>query len=464
MLAVMIRLAVLVIIVAALPCCKELNPAYCNTHTDQRCGTDASTIEDSSTVADVPPVEAPCTNNLGCKLATAPACDLSGGDGVCVVCTATDHQLCTGTTPVCNTSHTCEACDSNADCPLSDLCLPTGACAAETDIAYVVAGSPANTVCSKATPCPLIMNGLTAVTGGTPRPYVKVSGSFDEGVTIDHSVIMLAAPGAQLTRTSDGAIVTVNNASVVEINDLIITKSKAGAGVFTTGTAAVTLKRVTVSENNGSGITCGGQSLIVAGSSLTKNEQAGVECSGGSLTVTGSTISANRGGGITAVTGSFDITNNFIVENGDRSSAVVGGVFLEPSPSTTNRFEFNTVADNHIRDSISAPAGGVACNVAAFTAPNNILARNDVNGDVSRSNANFAGPCTYPTSTIATAVPMLQFVAPDADPPNYHIQTGSVAIGLATTPTTVVVDFDGQPRPGATANDQGADELVAPGQ
>jgi len=437
--------------------CEKKDTLFCDTHPQSA----MCFVEPDARID--PDAPGPCENNAGCKLATAPVCDLSGGDGVCVVCTATDHQLCTGTTPICNTGHTCEACDSNADCPLSDLCLPTGACAAETDIAYVVAGSPANTMCSKAMPCPQIMNGLTAVTGGAPRPYVKVSGSFDEEVTIDHSVIILAAPDAQLTRTSDGAIVTVNNASVVEIDDLIITKSKSGSGLVTTGMAAVTLKRVTLSENKGNGITCAGQSMVVSGSTVTKNEQTGIDC-GGTLTVTGSMISDNQAGGIIAVGGSFEITNNFIVENGDKDDSLVGGAVLNPLSGTTNHFEFNTVVDNHVKISGLAKAGGVDCEIAGFLAPNNIIARNDVNANVNASNANFAGPCTYPTSTLATDVPMLHFVEPTANPRNYHIQAGSVAIGNATTLTTVVVDFDGQSRPTGDANDQGADELVGPGQ
>lgn len=65
----------------------------------------------------------------------------------------------------------------------------------------------------------------------------------------------------------------------------------------------------------------------------------------------------------------------------------------------------------------------------------------------------------YPTSTIDQAVTALKFRIPDRSPYDYHIQPGSSAIGKATTPSSVTVDFDNQPRP-ANASDQGADQYT----
>jgi hypothetical protein len=129
------------------------------------------------------------------------------------------------------------------------------------------------------------------------------------------------------------------------------------------------------------------------------------------------------------------------------------------STSTTgNRFEFNTVVDNGIRTN-PLSAGGVVCSVTAFTAPNNIIARNFVNNDPGQTNSNTIGLCTYPTSAIATTVSALHFVSPDTSPLDYHLQPASSAVDQATTATSITVDVDGDHRPQGVANDQGADEF-----
>jgi hypothetical protein len=53
----------------------------------------------------------------------------------------------------------------------------------------------------------------------------------------------------------------------------------------------------------------------------------------------------------------------------------------------------------------------------------------------------------------------LNFVSPDIAPHNYHIQRGSSAIDLATTPSTLAVDIDGDSRPQGNGRDRGADEV-----
>ncbi|MBC7974885.1 MAG: right-handed parallel beta-helix repeat-containing protein [Myxococcales bacterium] len=373
-----------------------------------------------------------------------------------------------GTKPACNTDFACEACDSAADCPESDICLPSGACAAETDVAYVVAGGADNPTCSKAAPCSKLASGLAAVTGATPRPFLKTKGSFDEAVVIARNVTILAEPGTKLTRNTDGAILTINGTSVVEINDLEIHDSNAGTdpGINIGGTSELTLKRVTVSENRGNGITCQGKSLTVFGSKIVDNEGQGISSTVCKLTLSSSTIAFNTLGGITVNGGSFDITNNFVFENGDRTTALAGGAQLFPMAGTTNRFEFNTVVDNHVRANIAAPAAGVVCDIAGFTAPNNIIVGNDINGDELGVNANIVATamCSFPSSTIAGLpedIAALMFVS-ERDPRNYRLKAGSSAIGTATTPSTVTVDFDGDARPQGTGADRGADELKAP--
>jgi uncharacterized repeat protein (TIGR01451 family) len=99
----------------------------------------------------------PCNGDFGsgasaaCPTASAPACEPSGA---CGQCSATDLNLCTGTTPTCNTTtFTCAACNgdngsgSTRACPSpSDpACEPTGACGqcSATDHDLCVGTTPA---------------------------------------------------------------------------------------------------------------------------------------------------------------------------------------------------------------------------------------------------------------------------------------------------------------------------------
>ena len=66
----------------------------------------------------------------------------------------------------------------------------------------------------------------------------------------------------------------------------------------------------------------------------------------------------------------------------------------------------------------------------------------------------------YPSSRIQNNVTELMFEHPD--PPgtlSYNLLLGSAAIDQATTPSDIVVDFEGQPRPSGPGKDIGADEL-----
>ena len=445
-----------IISLVAIVACEKNDPLFCQTNpTAAQC--------EMMMPIDAPPIDTPpsCTDNTGCKLATAPVCDLSGSISACVECTAIDHMLCVDTKPICGTAETCEGCKSHGDCTASGVCLASGACADEGDVAYVDRFGPATTGCTKASQCNRIASALATQTAlGMPRPYLKIKGAIVEAVAISRDVTVFAEPGASVTRDTDGAVVSVSGTSVVEIDDLTVTgsSSNGGPGILTSDTTALTVKRVTLSKHKGNGISCAGKSLTVSGSTFSENGLFGIECTTGSVTVSSSTFAKNAAGGLLAAGGSFDITNSFLYDNGDKDNGLVGGVSLDPQAGTMNRFEFNTVVDNHVKNFVAAPSAGVVCDVAALIAPNNIIARNDIHGDVNPANANTAGRCTYPTSAITTSVVGLRFVAPDAAVRDYHLNAGSTAIGAATTATTVTNDFDGDVRPQGATRDQGADE------
>jgi hypothetical protein len=380
---------------------KELNPKFCAAHPDDsRCRGDASQS---------------CSSTAQC---TAPlVCDV-GGTNTCVQCTPEEDDACTGATPVCGDDRTCRGCTAHAECGGSDACLPSGACADPAQVAYVkpmVLGGSDNPNCTLAMPCTKVTSALQ-----TGRAYVKIAGTNDEGGTISidsRNVMLLAERDAKLTRTSIGLHVQISGTSEVEIYDLEISGALGTQGIgisMPPGNAAkLTLRRVKLLNNQGGGISVSG--------------------------------------------GTFNITNSFIVRNGDELAGTFGGLSLGIATPGNNRLEFNTIVDNKA----AINSAGVVCNVPAFMAPNNIVARNNLAGSTTAPGAQTTvGGCTYPSSRIQNDVSGLMFEHPD--PPgtlSYKLLLGSAAIDQATTPSDIVEDFEGQPRPSGPGKDIGADEL-----
>ncbi len=379
-----------------------------------------------------------CATDDDCAAPTG-ACDVPSG--VCVECTADDATACTGTTPVCADTLTCAGCTAHADCAGSDVCLPSGACAAEADVAYV-APTGSGAACSKALPCATLAAAIA-----TSKPTVKFASGIvkDAATTVitGRAVTLVAAPDAILDRDGDGPILDVQGAGAnVEIYDLAITGASGPTDAIgirllaNGGTPQLTLERVKVSGNQGAGITT----------------------SGGTLTITRSTLSENADGGLATTTpGVVTLTHNFIYRNGNPTTATVGGALLRPM--TGSKVEFNTIVDNQA-DQASLSAGGWLCDTVGFMAPGNLVFRN-VGGPAGTTQT--IGSCALGNSfsqaaAIGDNTPM--FVSPNVTPLDYHL--------TAATPTSIRdaagactgTDVDGQPRPSGGACDLGADELV----
>ncbi|MEJ7602517.1 MAG: right-handed parallel beta-helix repeat-containing protein [Kofleriaceae bacterium] len=259
-------------------------------------------------------IDAPraCASNDECSGGT-PVCD-TAGSMTCVQCLPEQAQACSGTTPTCGDDQSCRGCAAHTECAISNACLPDGACAAEGEVAYVGGpGATDNETCTMLVPCTKAMKALAR-----GRPYVLFAGTTDEGSAVvvieDQNVILLAKPGAKLTRTFDGIILEIKGTSQVTIYDLEIS---GGAGTTGTGVVlqlggapTVSLLRATIAGNSG----------------------GGVLAYGGSLKVSQSTISDNRRGGVYVREALFDLTNNFIVHNGNQTTSPFGGVHLSAAP------------------------------------------------------------------------------------------------------------------------------------
>jgi hypothetical protein len=387
-----------------------------------------------------------------------PICD--SGRGECVQCT---HSVptCGGITPICR-DYTCQPCTTQGECDLraclpdgscanctkhgecdSGACLPDGSCGSETNIAYVDPSGTDNTMCTRAMPCRLVSKALA-----TNRSHVRFTGTTDEAVIVDNgrTVTFLAEPGAKLTSTIGmGAIVTVKgNGTSLAVYDLSISDSSLiGVSVpASSGNPIVTLNRVRVMNNQGSGIST----------------------NGGVLTLSQSEIYNNASGGVIVQNfGQFDITNNFIAYNG-RPTIPVGGVYFYQTNDGIRRFEFNTVTSNSVN---TGSVGGVACFsvIQQVTFSNDIIYNNlqggggggQVNGP--SSNCLFAysdiGPDPGAGVGNINADPL--FINPQQR--NFHLIAGSPVRDAADPNSTLAVDFDGEGRPQGTRRDIGADEV-----
>lgn len=383
-----------------------------------------------------------CTSNAQCSGAT-PVCDVSGTK-TCVQCTTDDTNACTGTTPVCGADHTCQACTMHSQCTASNVCLPDGSCSDGMNVAYV-ASTGSGSACTKAMPC-----GTLAAALATNKPIIKIAAGVvkDPNATtsIDgKAVTIFADPGAQLDRDGDGPILEVKSANAdVKIYDLEITGASGTAGangidlVPNGGSPKLTLTRVKVTLNQGTGISA----------------------TGGNLTVTQSNISGNTGGGVSISSAQFDITNSVIAKNGSVSSTF-GGVLLNGTNTGTRRLEFNTITAN---GGSSGNVTGVTCVLVnqPVTFSNNIVYANQVSG--AGTQVGGGGMCSFaysdigpdPSSGTGNINADPKFV--NANQGDYHLMASSPCKDVADPAATLDVDIDGDARPQGSRRDMGADE------
>jgi hypothetical protein len=436
------------------------NPLYCEDHVLHNCELPPDSVDGQSGCISNEQCTAPAVCNTAtsvcvqctadqpaaCKGAT-PVC---GAENTCVQCTAAQPGACIGVTPICNAeSNQCEKCTAHAQCATSSVCLPDGACADPTTVAYVQERGSGGAAggCSLASPCGTLADAIQ-----TNRPFIKIAaGTIADNklTTIDgKSVTILADAGAKLDRTNDGTLLEVrNNGADVRIFDLEITggtgmATDAAISIPAGGSPRLTLTRVRVEHNQGVGI------LV----------------SSGTLTLSQCTVSHNDGGGISISSAQFDIANNFIVENGG-SGATLGGVKVDaigvnaPPP---HRIDFNTIAAN------LGPGGvnlGISCGtvLTLLTFSNNIVYGNIVSGGGAQvgNGVNCAtsysdiGPDGMTGTGNINADPLFVSVTNS----NFHLTSASMAKDKADPAATLGVDVDGDIRPQGQHSDMGADEV-----
>lgn len=381
-----------------------------------------------------------CESQADCTEPSKAVCDLEGSR-VCVQCTETMKDACTGDTPVCG-GNSCRGCTADAECGADGVCLPTGACTTADKVAFVSQQGRDNAMCTKAAPCAKVSSALAL----TPsRTFIHVTGTIDDTVTIaGGNFTLFGAANARLTSTTGGTALTMHGRSEVEIQNLEIYQV-AGDGISMSGSS----------------------SLSMTSSKVTGSSGVGIRMDRGVLKLHRSLIEGNRGGGLVLIDAKFEIVNNVITSNGGSSSNIGGAVFVQNSDTATgNVFELNTVAKNLVTGA-TLPAG-VRC--VGLTAPvklsSNIVHSNGqfdngINGVQVTSDPNCTwtysniGPMGVSGTTNLSADPM--FVNFEGN--NFHLGPSSPARDKADPASTVTIDFDGDARPQGPALDIGADEI-----
>ncbi len=370
--------------------CEKTNPYYCPNAVDNNCATGG--------------IDAPSNTSCAVTACATGVCDTVSGD--CVQCTATQSAACTMTTPVCGSDNTCGACTSHSQCTSSHACLPDGSCGAD-NVAYVASsqlGGTSNSVCTVAMPCSSVASALA-----TAKPYIKISGTIDEAVSIDSTdVTIIADAGAILQRTgSSGAVLQLTGTSHVTIYDLSIMNavSSTGIGVYVPGTASgtLTLDRVIVANNGGHGI----------------------DVSGGKITMSRCVVSGNTNGGA-YIAADFNITNSLFVANGGGLSTT-GGLTLGPATSNY-AFQFNTVADN-LSSTGTVASRGLNC-VTPVTMSNIIATGNQSASNCAYTYSLFDTSASVTGTNMTTANPQFRNTDPSSPAATdfYRIASNSPAV------------------------------------
>lgn len=399
--------------------CTKPNPNYCEANPEKDCRIDASTR---------------CETHADCGAST-PVCEPI--NGTCVQCTRDRADACIGTAPFCDDNSTCRGCKAHAECD-SLACLPTGACGT-SQVAYVDPQGNQNAICSVGQPCSTIAAALM-----TQLPYIKIHGVLDERVTIlDRNVTLLADPGATLTASTIGPIITIDGGSDVSIYDLTVRGAlgtNMGWGIYvrepTSGIVLPTLnlERVVIRESRLEGIA----------SSLSSTVRMS-KC----------VVTGNHGGGAMLL-GSYDVSNSLFVVNGAAGSST-GGLFLQGKPGST--FHFNTVADN-VSDSTQNANSGINC-ATPIPTTNNIIANNLISPNCSPDYSLLdlgGGPAAH--NRFGNPQFKNRNYASTLSPDYYRITDSSPAIDGADPASSVHTDIDGDSRPNGSAPDMGADEYA----
>jgi len=387
-----------------------------------------------------------CLGDEECtRFADTPRC---AADGTCQACRPTTGDTglspdCDAAAPIC-ASGSCRGCAADLECGTDGVCdEATGTCVSEADLIIVAVTGVEGAPCTRSNPCRHIKEGVDRASG-TRKWVIVGAGTYDQEPDVTRVTdkdVNIVAPDATLADPRSAPAIIVEGGATVSIEGLTVTAggTAAGHGIDCRNVGAASprlvLRRVTISENSGTGL---------------KAELCHV-------TIDQSQILANTRGGISLSSSDFVIVNTIIAGNGSPTLSDFGGVKIAATATTGGGiFEFNTIANSSAQAGV---ASGVQCVAVGLVASNNIV----YDENVAPGTAQVSGNCTWSSSLIGptaqggnlSADP--KFVSPTAN--NYRLGPTSPAINAADTAATLSIDFEGDHRPQrGDRRDIGADE------
>lgn len=180
---------------------------------------------------------------------------------------------------------------------------------------------------------------------------------------------------------------------------------------------------------------------------ITSNGTGGIRAEECVVTLKRSTLSKNQGGALFLRGGTYELTNNFVVEN---SSNNVSAVFIDNSARSQGLgFAYNTVAGNKT-------LGGVDCHQTAQDLRDSIVATNTPTVTASQ-----VGPTCRLSNVVVGRDGSVGGVLEDPAfraAGDYHLSTDALCC-IDRAITHIAEDFDGDRRPKGAGYDTGAHEV-----
>jgi hypothetical protein len=405
-----------------------------------------------------PPAGETCKGDADCT-ASAPHC---GPEGACVACLQDDHCVASPKEPVCDETLSCRACEEHGECASSVCNRETGACVAESAVAYVASGGTGD--CSRAAPCGTIAAALDLVRADNDaRSAIRLgSGTYTEPLALSDVRVRIIADGATIQLGPPG-----------ESQAIPAPDPTRGAAIVSVGARAhVTLEGVRIQGTRDradvSGLHCfadADSTLQLLGSTVADHAGLGILTQGCIVTLSRSAVTNNAGGGLLVIDSAFDVTNSYFLDNGDVASSSVPGVTIRNDvPVISQRFAFNTVTGNQAGPEVDA--SGVSCHVLSgyTTLSSNIVlvglgGKRSAAGNCHWVHSNLEGLSAIDPTGFAAAQNVdrdcMIHAREDGLP---SITAGAPCADQGEPDLGILVDYDGNPR-SPTAPDIGADEL-----
>jgi hypothetical protein len=393
----------------------------------------------------------------------------------CVACL--DNTQCANPNPTCDsTTHTCRACQVDADCT-SEVCDDrSGACIDAASIIYAAAdGSAAGDCGSQATPC-TFDRAFTLI--DSTHHTVKVRpGTYDTTRAVSYTT---NAPDELFF---DGAGATVNNGASAPLFEVL------GSGRLFIKGFTFQFKAGAAGEN--SSISCG--TFDVPAVTNLDAEDIHFTGDGSGLIHIFSCVASLRrihfvmkGIGLTVVRGGVVTIDQSMFEAPSTSSTSSNVGISTIDPTTTPHAQIHVINSvfANLNEDMFLTQGTIDVQFSTFV---NIVDPIDCTNDTKNAQRTYANSVFVRTDKQQVAVdsPCIfhddimfpQFVVPthsdnllfNVDPMlkdiangDYHLLPGSHAIDAADPSSTEMIDYDGAKRPDGVLRDLGAFEFHAP--